>query len=307
MSNNENLNDNVQKFEKELKFNISVIDYQLSKQDEYTVGNSKFRLPKKKKNNENINYISHIKINDKIEYIGYLSKNLQKEGFGKYNYENEDMFIGGWVNDEKEGEGVYSYCTNDLYVGQWKKGKKEGKGIYISIEKDTANFFLGNFKDDTFIDGFVINEVYDENKDVSKSFIYKGKVDKNSKKNDDNAIIIENYKFLFQGQIVDDEKKEGVVMVFDDDNKMIHSFKIKAKENEPHEFEFLYNENIQFTLIEYFKKFKNLQIVDQLYSLGENAEDLKNIDNLDKISNNEDSYKNSICGYDEIINALYKI
>lgn len=307
MSNNEKLNDNVQKFEKELTFNISVIDYQLSKQEEYTVGNSKFRLPKKNKNNENINYIGHIKINDKIEYIGYLSKNLEKEGFGKYMYENEDMYVGGWLNDEKEGEGFYRYCTNDIYVGQWKKGKKEGKGIYISIENYTANFFLGNFKDDTFNDGFLINEAYSKNKDLIKSFVYKGKVDINSKKNDDNTIIIENYKFLFQGKVVDDEKKEGIVMAFDDNDKVTYSFKIKAKEKESNEFDFLHNDNMQFTLIEYFKKFKNLQIVEKLYDLGMEIEDLKNIDSLDKIIHNEDNHKQIICGYQNIINTLYNI
>jgi len=34
-------------------------------------------------------------------------------------------------NDKRNGKGRYDYANGDVYVGQWKNNKFHGKGVYL--------------------------------------------------------------------------------------------------------------------------------------------------------------------------------
>ena len=66
--------------------------------------------------------------NGNIRYKGDWV-NDQREGFGKYNYENGDYYEGQWKNGLENGFGkLYNENGNIKYKGDWVNGKREGFG-----------------------------------------------------------------------------------------------------------------------------------------------------------------------------------
>lgn len=46
---------------------------------------------------------------------------------GKFTYKNTgDVYDGDWIEDKKEGDGRYEYKEGDVYVGRFKNDLKEG-------------------------------------------------------------------------------------------------------------------------------------------------------------------------------------
>jgi len=63
-------------------------------------------------------------------------------GYGKYVWENGDVYIGDWVNGDQEGNGTFSFHSGSKYVGEFKKGSRWGTGTYTwaSGEKHTGQW-----------------------------------------------------------------------------------------------------------------------------------------------------------------------
>jgi len=69
--------------------------------------------------------------------------NGKRHGKGKYDYaDGISWYDGEWVDDKKEGYGTEHYPDNDEYKGYFKNGKRNGKGIYKYVNGD---IYDGNF------------------------------------------------------------------------------------------------------------------------------------------------------------------
>ena len=219
--NSNNSKSNKEKKEEKLKyhkkFDILMINTQLNKLNENEVyidnNNNIFMYNNKEKNQEK--YYASITLNEglsEFKYIGGLGifdTNLKRQGFGYIEYE-KDKYIGNWEQDLKNGFGIYGYeknekninknsdindfYTEEIYIGNWENDLKKGKGIYIfkkhkeeDISEGDYDFLFGNFEDDKFQYGYIISK-----KDNSK-IIYKGKINENGEKNDEESFYFENF------------------------------------------------------------------------------------------------------------------
>ena len=65
---------------------------------------------------------------------------LLRNGYGKFQYRNGDIYDGMWVDDNRHGEGVYTLSRSRAYVageisyrGEWFNDKKHGAGATTSV------------------------------------------------------------------------------------------------------------------------------------------------------------------------------
>ena len=226
----------------ELKFDILKIDSTIKKNSTYEEEDNKFEFfseynpENESEQDQKIDYpkyISKIKFNS-FEYIGILSKNLKKEVHGYNFFDNGDEYFGQWNKDKKEGYGIYFYKEDEdqkssaikqIYIGEFKNNVKSGEGIYFKIinfeeEKrddilvpNDFNLAIGQFEDDKFIKGLI----YSMNEGKKK--IYKGKMNKEGKKNDDNAEIYEDDNKIFYGKVKENMMMEGRIIIMKDGKK----------------------------------------------------------------------------------------
>jgi len=219
----------------ELKFDVLKIDSSLKKEEVYTEGESKFQYCKeyneeKGEQDQKIDfpkYIANIK-SSSFEYLGILSKNLKKENYGYNHFDNGDEYFGQWNKDKKEGYGIYffkeeeSSIIKQMYIGEFKNNVKSGEGIYFNVTKFEGEknekpidftLVIGNFSEDNFIKGiiFSMNE--------GRRKIYKGKMNKEGKKNDENAEIYEDDNKIFYGKVKENMMMEGRIIIMKDGKK----------------------------------------------------------------------------------------
>ena len=219
----------------ELKFDVLKIDSSLKKEEVYAEGESKFQYCKeyneeKGEQDQKIDfpkYIANIK-SSSFEYFGILSKNLKKENYGYNHFDNGDEYFGQWNKDKKEGYGIYffkeeeSSIIKQMYIGEFKNNVKSGEGIYFNVTKFEGEknekpidftLVIGNFSEDNFIKGiiFSMNE--------GRRKIYKGKMNKEGKKNDDNAEIYEDDNKIFYGVVKENMMMEGRIIIMKDGKK----------------------------------------------------------------------------------------
>ena len=218
----------------------------------------KFVNPNGEINKDNsTKYISEIDSNS-VKYIGYLTKDLFKEYFGYYKYENNDQYLGEWKNDVKENNGIYFYYNEkennkeEFYLGEWKNGKRNGKGIYfwknsnedMNINNSDYDVVIGNFYDNDFINGISVT------KEKGNYLIYKGKFE-NFKKNDENAFFFENFNKGFYGKFINDEMISGRSLFFKNvlngDFEIENSFYFEKANGNNYQFDI--KKNIDFNSI----------------------------------------------------------
>lgn len=73
-----------------------------------------------------------------------------EDGFGKYVYNNGDIYWGFFKNKQRYGVGTYLWKNKSVYTGAYTSGgKRNGYGIYTYVDRSV---FKGIFKDDR-IDG----------------------------------------------------------------------------------------------------------------------------------------------------------
>ena len=219
----------------EVRFDVLKIDSTLKKENTYNEGDNKFQFcleyKEEKSEQDKIidfpKYIAKIK-STSFEYLGILSKNLKKENYGFNHFDNGDEYFGQWNKDKKEGYGIYFFKEEDsniikeIYIGEFKNNVKSGEGIYFNVtkfeEKNNLkpidySLVIGNFSDDIFMKGiiFSMNE--------GKRKIYKGRMNKEGKKNDDNAEIYEDNNKIFYGVVKENSMMEGRIIIMKDDKK----------------------------------------------------------------------------------------
>ena len=60
-------------------------------------------------------------------------------------YNNGNIYIGKWRNDQKHGEGIMIYTNGDIYVGSWMNDKKHGEGYILDLY---GNKSVGKWEND---------------------------------------------------------------------------------------------------------------------------------------------------------------
>ena len=228
----------------EIKFDVLKIDSSIKKEGKYQEEENIFQFyPDYEKNKDEEDqkidipkYVAKIK-SPSFEYVGILSKNLKKENYGFNHFDNGDEYFGQWNKDKKEGYGIYFFNEQDspgtikqIYIGEFKNNVKSGEGIYFNVfkfneeeknNKKKSNIFppldfnlvIGNFSDDNFIKGIIFSM---ENEKIK---IYKGKMNKEGKKNDDNAEIYEDNNKVFFGIVKDNIMMEGRIIIMNEGKK----------------------------------------------------------------------------------------
>lgn len=238
----------------EIRFDVLKIDSQIKKENTFQEEDFKFQFCKEynldqPEQDEKIDFPKYIaKINSKsIKYLGILSKNLKKESYGYNCYENGDEYFGQWNKDKKEGYGIYYFkessgdAIKEIYVGEFKNNLKSGEGIYFHISKlgqegdisipTDFSLAIGNFLEDNFVKGLIFTMKNGKRK------LYKGKIDNEGKKNDDNAELFEDEDKVFHGIFNKNSMVEGRIVLVKD-NKKENGYYFHRKEEDDVDFDY---------------------------------------------------------------------
>ena len=132
-------------------------------------------------------------------------KNDLREGKGKMTFANKSSYEGFWFDDEIDGEGTYNYFNGDVYEGRFKRGKKYGDG---KMSYENGDKYVGEWKDDkrhgkgklTHKDG--------------KSFVGKWRKDKREgegKLMDENGVIIEEGEYEDDSLLISPDKINNIL------------------------------------------------------------------------------------------------
>lgn len=220
----------------QIQFDTFQIDEGIEKSHSAKINDSEFIFYEPKDQSEiseknfdfNGKYIAKIDC-PQFKYIGFLTGDLKRINYGMNIYSNKDKYIGKWNEDTKHEIGVYHFNTEteneqQIYFGKWNRGQKNGKGIYLWKHLDKADIelsmnsydaFFGDFDGDTFKNGISIKKSLNENQQYDY-IIYNGGMTAEGKKEDSQAILIENRNCFF-GQFSDDQMVKGTVVVFEKD------------------------------------------------------------------------------------------
>lgn len=281
-SNNINMNRNKIEFDL-LKITGTIKEKGTFKENDNIFEFSKeYTAEKEKSKEEDIDtpkFIVDIKT-ENAEYLGILTDELKKELYGYNLYDNGDEYFGQWNRNKKDKYGIYYFKETEetkerqIYIGEFCENVKQGEGIYLKIknyenEEDNSRpyqftFAIGNFEKDNFEKG-IIYDISENN----KIKIYKGKLNIDGKKEDNNAVIYENGNKLFSGRIKNNIMMEGRVIILREDNiskdekEEAYYFKRKEENSPDEEIEFDYRKGEE-TDEELIKKMKEtLDIFDK--------------------------------------------
>ena len=297
----------------QIEFDMFKVLSTIKKEGSYKQDNCIFELYKGYKPSEyeesddTPKYFVDIK-NAQCNYIGILSKNLNKELYGYSLYDNGDEYFGQWNSDSKEGFGIYYFKEKEkdeskiyhIYIGEFQDNKKSGEGAYFKIkkfeqEKEKENvpidfvFEVGYFSKDYFQSG-VIYSIEDE-----KRKIYKGKLNNVGEKEDDNGEIYENENQIFNGCIKNNIMINGRIIVLKkEENEIIEKQeayyferKDNKKESEEINFDYRKGEENDENLIKKMKEIFEIYDCDKLKEIYMKAiefrENIKSQDNFQYI------------------------
>ena len=164
------------------------------------------------------------------QYNGQII-NGKKNGFGKMNYENGDLYEGNWKDGLREGEGTLINNNGAKYYGIWENDSLKDK---IEIEYINGDIYKGNLKEGKK-NGFgiytykllnIVYEGYFEN-DFKNG---KGKITFFNKRINRRNIDSNNINYeLYEGDFLND-KIEGNGIYYYDDGKIIKGI---FKNNKP--------------------------------------------------------------------------
>lgn len=247
-------------------------------------------------NKEDIkNYI--VLINYKDIYNGGLSifdfKSRTRFGLNIYLNNSESLFyFGQWKNNQKSGIGFIK-TNNYLYIGNFSNNKINGCGLLYN--KETGNYYFGQFNNGIFQKGFYCN--------FTKDIYYIGEFI-NNKKNDNFCCYFNSIKKkLYLGNIKDDlfikghiitlkieEMEEKIIIKiesiysYDRSNQIYLADIINIKNDKNFE-------EITYDLLEYIENLK--QKIIKINELFRELEEAFNKDSFnDQIENNFFSLEN---------------
>ena len=275
----------------EIRFDILQIDSKIKKDQVFQQHDNKFQfckeyIPDQQEQDEKIDFPKYIaKITSKtFKYLGILSKNLKKESYGYNRYENEDEYFGQWNKDKKEGYGIYYFkepsgdSIQQIYVGEFKNNSKSGEGIYFHISKFDHegeilvpvdfSLAIGNFLEDNFVKGLILTM-----KD-GKRKIYKGKIDNEGKKNDDNAELYEDNDKAFHGIFRNNSMVEGRIVIVKNGEKE-NGYYFHKKEDEDVDFDYEKEGNDDERLVNQLNQFNDAFQYEKIKDLFLNIMSLK--------------------------------
>jgi len=246
---NSDINSNISKKNQiTMEFDTLKIDSKIRKEKEFKTNNAIFTFTNNQTDEEK--YI--VEIISKFKFIGILSKDLKRNGFGYYVYnvddeKNSDKYAGEYKENEKEGNGIYIYANNnnnnndnndndkdnnnndnneELYIGQWKNGKKEGKGFYFfknnnNNSNNNSNNFISNNNN--------INNINNNNLNEGDYNVVFGNF--NNDQVIDGYVIskIGNFFGIYKGKLIEGKKEDENAIYFENGNK---AFKGKFINNE---------------------------------------------------------------------------
>ena len=270
------------------------------------------------KNEESRLYIMTFKHNN-IYYDGIASKHFTRNDFGVNRYENGDVYIGTWLEDEKHGFGLQitprENNSIDLYIGNWIKGNRNN-GLYLwgeifnnSINMKAFDYFFGKFEKDQYKDG-VYYTLKDEN-----YYYYMGKFEKHvdnsikgetkiAKVDPKGLFYIKSEEKAFEGRFSNDVIVEGNVYSIKD-SKSIHCTFSDGKIKETSEPEMTQQENKDAfnKVYEKINNFNSIDIQSILSSLSPLYLKYKNIPNsqftMNELENIQSKMKNLISFFKE--------
>jgi hypothetical protein len=172
-------------------------------------------------------YLLSSLVEGKNEYIGLLNQNLQRESIGIQKFENGDIYIGQWEQNQRNGLGVYLYNQEkiakknkiEMVLGKWKEGKKEKEGLYVWIEENEKNndlmesnfeAYVGEMDENEFKRGIYLTKIQ------TFFYIYYGSF-LNGNKHDDNCYFYDNNGTIdrvFRGKVKEGKVEEGFFITF---------------------------------------------------------------------------------------------
>ena len=231
LNENPNAEKNIEENKKKsITFDILVINDKIEKNKIYQNKNNNqeftFILNENSLDNKDKFFASII---SSFKYIGTLSDELKREGFGYYLYDIDDgdEYAGNWSDNKKDGGGIYIYKKNEndreeLYLGKWFKGCKHGRGIYFYKMHKSENLtdgdydvILGDFENDYYKEGYIISKKGED------ETIYKGKMNIDGNKEDEHAMYFENGNKAFYGQFLNNEMEKGRILIFDENDTSV--------------------------------------------------------------------------------------
>ena len=209
-------------------------------------------IDKKEKNISYPKYFCEIS-NKSFKYIGILTNELNRDIYGYSIIDNKDEFIGEFKEETRNGFGIYKFKPSEeeqeIYIGEYINNRKEGKGMYIKIKKTIKedsngklmliNYIsgIGNFKNDILEKGiiYIAND--------GKKNIYFGKLNELGEQDDDEALFIEEGNKIFKGKISRGNMIEGRNIIINDKYEKTKAYYFTKSKNEKNEEFFQFNNN----------------------------------------------------------------
>jgi hypothetical protein len=74
-------------------------------------------------------------------YFGTFNQGGNREGKGKFIWNNGEVYEGDWKDGKKHGQGIWRSPKGDSYEGEWEKGRQHGKGVH----KHKSSTYTGEF------------------------------------------------------------------------------------------------------------------------------------------------------------------
>ena len=76
------------------------------------------------------------------KYLGELSSDNEREGYGKISYFGGDSYEGYWLKGKRHGKGLYSYKYGGYYLGNFINDLPSGAGFKVF---NSGNVYTGEF------------------------------------------------------------------------------------------------------------------------------------------------------------------
>ncbi|OMJ89829.1 hypothetical protein SteCoe_7910 [Stentor coeruleus] len=98
----------------------------------------------KKTNDDSISYsASAFTTKGLNHYIGEISEDGDREGYGKIQYYSGDTYEGYWKKNKRHGHGLYIYKYGGMYLGNFYEDHNSGEGCRVY---NSGNCYTGRFE-----------------------------------------------------------------------------------------------------------------------------------------------------------------
>jgi hypothetical protein len=286
-----------------MKFNITIVDFQIRNNGVYHSGSTEIKnnFSDLDKSNPNEFYSGKIYSGDNLLYMGTLSKELIRNGYGINFYNSSDIYLGYWMNDKRNDTGIYIYRSkeekiNEVFYGKWILGKKNGFGVYVWKNGNyppLMDIFIGEFKDDKISDGLYVSGI--SPKGSPKNFYY-GKFNQDGQKEGEDVISYSTQSdIIYMGKMTKGEFIKGTIYKYDKNSQSLYNIIKNDNEDEYSPDSYEVSENIKKKIKNFHSKFNELD-KDRIFKLAKtltsefaekiiNVKSIKDLKEIDLIEN----------------------